>query len=116
LVSTPSDSNINERRSILGIFPKIKLYTIADKSGIKLAGHYHAKCEEYFFILDGKVQFKLEDINTHERGEYLLESGQKITIPAYVAHLVLPERKARFLGISTEHFDPSDLNKYEITW
>lgn len=115
LVSTPS-RNKDERRSIIAVALKTKLYIIADADGIKLANHYHTKSEESFFVLDGKVQFKLEDINTHERAEYIIESGQKITIPIYVSHLVLPTRKARFIGVATEHFDPADSHKYEITW
>jgi hypothetical protein len=37
-------------------------------------------------------------------------------MPLFVAHLLIPERKARFMGILGADFDSEDLHKYEINW
>jgi mannose-6-phosphate isomerase-like protein (cupin superfamily) len=106
----------DERRQILDITPKIKLFTIADVDGLKLANHYHEKTHESFYCLNGRIYFKLENSKTGERQSYTLEPGQGINIPLFVAHLLLPEKRSSFLGILETDFDPNDLKKYEITW
>ena len=106
----------DERRKIVDITSKIKFFQIKDQEGIKLANHYHKKSEETFYIIDGTVIFKLEDVNSEERKEYILGKNSSIKIPIFVAHLLLPTPKAQFFGILENDFDPDDLNKYNIKW
>jgi len=115
LIWTPG-FNEDERRTIIDITPRIKFFTIANFNELKLGNHYHEKMPESFYCTDGKIYFKLEDINTKERQEYVIEPGQGITMPLFVAHLVLPDRKSRFIKILGADFDKDDLKEYKITW
>ena len=115
LIWTP-ERHEDSRRKIVDVSSRVKLFTIADVDGLKLGNHYHERTPESFYTLDGRIHFKLEDIQTKEKQEYVLESGQGISMPLFVAHLLIPERGARFIGILGTDFDPTDLNKYEIIW
>jgi mannose-6-phosphate isomerase-like protein (cupin superfamily) len=116
LIYVPSGHEDN-RRKITDVTEKVKFFKISDLEGLKLGNHYHKNTQEFFYVIDGGVRYKLEDINNPQnREELIVKKGEMIRIPLYVAHLVIPERNSMFLGILQKDFDPADLNKYEITW
>jgi len=43
------------------------------RSGIIRGNHYHAKKEEYFGVVIGKVQIEIEDIKTKEHKSFILD-------------------------------------------
>lgn len=115
LVSVPSFHE-DTRRRITDVTGTVKFFQIAGQEGLRLGNHYHKHTDELFYVIDGKLTFKLENIETKERQEYVVEPGQAITMPLYVAHLVIPEPRSKFMASVQPVFDPEDLNKYEIKW
>lgn len=64
-------------------------FTCGYKDKIK-GSHYHHKAQEWFTIIEGKALLKLEDINTHEKMDIMLDANEPETIfiPSNVAHLI----------------------------
>jgi len=87
-------AHADERRSLTPIFNgdftalQIKLLKI--KKGSELGNHYH-HYKETFYLLEGKVDYVFENIETKERQEIHLKKDERITIEPKIAH------KARFL-------------------
>jgi len=115
LISRPGGHK-DSRREIIDVTPRVKKFTVADMTGLELGHHYHARTNELFHVLEGQMRIKFEDINTKQRMEYVVTPGQNVTVPLYVAHLVLPTPNAVFLGEVHPEFDREDLNPYKITW
>lgn len=108
--------NEDPRRKIVDVTPRIKVFTVADAEGLQLGNHYHAKTPEWYYVHDGKLLVKLEDIRTKQRRTYEVSNGEKLELPLYVAHLVIPHPRTIFLGILEADFDPKDLLEYKIVW
>ncbi len=115
LVYTPL-GHTDPRRKIVDVTNRIKVFYITDMENLRLGDHYHKKTLESFYVIDGKIHFKLEDINTKERKEYELKTGGSIDMPLLVAHLLLPSGQTRFLKILGNDFEETDLNFYKINW
>ena len=116
VITTSYPGHSDPRRTIIDITPRLKRFTTADMPGVRLGDHYHAKMQESFYVEHGRLLCKLEDINTKERREYMVEAGQSIRMPLYVAHLVLPGPRSEFLNIIERDFDPADLLSYRLNW
>lgn len=115
LVSIPPFHE-DARRKIVDVTGTVKFFQIAGQEGLRLGNHYHKHTDELFYVIEGKLIFKLEHVDTKEKQEYAVEPGSAIRMPLYVAHLVIPEPKSRFLASVQPLFDPDDLNKYAIDW
>lgn len=115
LVCVPS-SHLDERRKIVDITDTVKFFQIANREGLRLGNHYHKCTNELFYVIEGELVFKLEDVETKNKQEYLVEPGSSIKIPLYVAHLVIAEPRSKFVASVQPVFDPNDLNKYTIKW
>ncbi len=104
----------DERRHIVDVTPRVKVYHVADRENVRLAGHYHARMEEHFYVIGGKLEFVVEHVDTKERKRYELLPGNSLVIPARYAHLALPAPNTQFLGIIDIDFDPKDFCKYSF--
>lgn len=56
------------------------------KKGFSRGNHYHQKKEEIFYVHSGKVKAHFVDLETHERGEYILEKGDKVRVKPRCGH------------------------------
>ncbi len=110
------------RRAIIEVFnnipfsaKQVKIADINEQDAI-LGGHYH-NYDELFFMIRGDARFILEDIDTKERGEYVLNrSSGGLLIPAKVAHLAKIRGNSILIGCTQEpHISPQDNDHpYEI--
>ena len=66
LVSAPGVHK-DDRRRIVDVTPRVKVFTVADMPGLELANHYHAKTDEVFHVLQGELRMKFEEISTQKR-------------------------------------------------
>ncbi len=57
------------------------------KKGFSRGNHYHQKKEEIFYIHSGRIKAQFVDMETHERGEYILEKGDKLRIKPLCGHV-----------------------------
>ena len=67
-----------------------EVYVTMAKPGQAKGGHYHPLAVEWFTIIAGEGNLKLEDVVTHERMEISMSLEKAITvfIPNGVAHIV----------------------------
>lgn len=49
-------------------------------------GHYHLHKTEHFYVISGRIQVDLLDIETHEQGNIELKSGHKVSVLPKLAH------------------------------
>ena len=67
-----------------------EVYFTCAKVGCNKGGHYHELAQEWFTMIVGKGVLVLEDIDTKERMEIIMDAAQPETIyiPQRVAHRV----------------------------
>lgn len=100
LVSVPSFHE-DTRRRITDVTGTVKFFQIAGQEELRLGNHYHKHTDELFYVIDGKLTFKLENIETKERQEYVVEPGQAITMPFICCAFGNPRAKVKIHGIGT---------------
>jgi dTDP-4-dehydrorhamnose 3,5-epimerase and related enzymes len=96
-----------------------EVYFTSGIKGKKKGAHYHPKAQEWFTVIQGKALLKLEDIETHERKDIILDSQNPITvfIPRMVAHSIetTEDCNSFILCAYTDLlYDPKDTIAYEI--
>ena len=79
----------DERRDILEMFngdfdcKQVKVLKV--KKGQILGNHYH-KYRENRYLLTGKIQYYLKNINTGEYEEFVMNEGEVMVTDAFIAH------------------------------
>lgn len=96
-----------------------EVYFTCGLQGKKKGSHYHMQAQEWFTVIQGKAVLRLEDINTHEHKEILMDAGDPITvyIPRNVAHSVeaTNDCESFILCAYTDIlYDPKDTIAYDI--
>ena len=96
-----------------------EVYFTCGINGKTKGSHYHPKAQEWFTLIDGKAILRLEDIETHERLEILMEASnpETVYIPRNVAHSVecAPDCDKFILCAYTDLlYNPEDTIPYEI--
>ena len=83
------------------------------------ANHYHSKAAEWFTVFAGKARVILEDIETKERTELIVESVAPKTVfaAAGVAHVfinVSENEPMMLLAYASDTYDPADTYLYNL--
>ena len=83
------------------------------------ANHYHKRAGEWFTVFKGKAKVIMEDIETKERTELVVEARSPKTIfaPAGVAHVFInisPREEMMLIAYADITYDPSDTYPYEL--
>ena len=68
-----------------------------------LGGHYH-DYREFFYMVAGVAHFELCDIDTEERAEFTLGTGDSLLIPARIAHRAMVEGGAILHGLTEDKY------------
>ena len=80
--------------------------------------HYHIQANEWFTLIVGRVVLVLEDINTKERMELILDSQSPRTVhvPPLVAHSVENRFDTDFIlcAYTDLQYDPKDTIPYNL--
>lgn len=77
--------------------------------------HYHLQKEEFLYIIKGRLQAVYVDVDTAEKGEIVLETGDLINIKPKCAHLYSPLEYTQAIEFSHSLFDPMDTKKYPVS-
>ena len=111
------DSHKDDRRTILTAFngdlgdfvaKQVKILQIHSES--ILGEHYHSNYRELYYMLEGEVEFTLEDIHTKEREIYTLKTGERLLVPPNVAHRVLAKPSAVMVGCTEKPYISAEIN------
>ncbi len=63
---------------------------------------------------DGKAEFNLMDIETKERRSYTLDTGDRLLIPAGVAHKVHAKGDSILVGLTEEAYVSAEHNDHNV--
>ena len=77
-------------------------------TGAWRGNHFHEKKREYFYIISGRVLGMFEDVDTGERAEAELATGDVIVIEPRCAHAFRAIDRAQAIECSPLEFDASD--------
>lgn len=95
-----------------------EIYFTAAIPGQVKGKHYHIKANEWFTLIVGKAVLVLEDVNTKERMELVLDSQspQTVHIPPLVAHAVENRYNSDFIlcAYTDLRYDPKDTIAYNL--
>ena len=77
---------------------------ITAKKGAMRGNHYHKRAKQYNYILDGKMELRIRDINESERNvnKYILEKGDFVYIPNGLVHTLIALEDSKFIDLNTE--------------
>jgi len=95
-----------------------QIYLIKFKQAKTRGGHYHLRKEEWFFVLEGKVEFELIDLKSRKAEKVLISDKlkQAINVPSKIIHYLHNKSvgKALVLAYIDESFDPKDTDTYYL--
>ena len=81
-------------------------------------GHYHKKKTEKFYVVSGRLQVSLVDVETEETEVLELESGQRVAIHPMCAHRfqsIVPSQVIEYYGTSFDLDDDIRFEAFEET-
>lgn len=78
----------DERGSLIQLFREgwTQVNYITSEGGVFRGNHYHKNNSEGFFVLSGKFELTLEDVNTGEKETHIIKEGDYFMINPYVNH------------------------------
>jgi mannose-6-phosphate isomerase-like protein (cupin superfamily) len=77
-------------------------------TGAWRGNHYHEKKRESFYVVKGRLRGVFEDLDTGERAELLLETGDRLEIEPRCAHAFAALEYAQVIECSPLEFDAAD--------
>ncbi len=86
------------------------------KKGFFRGSHYHQKKEEIFYIFSGKIKAEFVDMETNERGESILEEGDKIRIKPLCGHVFHGVEDTLVVEYSPQVYEIEDNYKIDLFW
>lgn len=93
------------------------IYFSVSKSGAVRGDHHHKRKVEWFCVVKGRAKLIVEDINTNEKKEVILDSEKPtiVKIPPYVKHQIKNIGRGRMylIAVTNEVFDPDDPDTYK---
>ena len=88
-----------------------------ERRGIVRGNHYHTDTCEWFGVTAGKLEVVVEDVNTRERDEFVLDSEDRKVVRLYVGENVAHAFKslsdtAVMLNYTNRQYDPTDPDRH----
>ena len=87
-------------------------FTLRPGQGFFRGGHYHLYKTEFFYIAGGTLRIQLVDLDTGERSEVMLQTGQRVMIQPRCAHRFQAERDAQVIEYYDGVYDRDDDHPY----
>ena len=84
------------------------------KKGFSRGNHYHRRKEEVFYIFSGKIKAQFVDVETHERGERILEKGDKLRIKPFCGHRFQALEDTLVAEYSPQVYDMEDSYRIDL--
>lgn len=82
-----ADSSREGRMLYLARVGNVYMSQYVIEPGITVRGHYHKEARNIFYVEEGKVRCRFENVNTRELRSFEVRPGKDVIhIPEYVAH------------------------------
>jgi len=82
------------------------------KSQQMRGNHYHLRKTERYYVISGRLELFLEDVQSLQNEKIQLSAGNRITLHPYVAHAFMSLAYAQVLEFSPVPYDPGDTKSY----
>lgn len=108
----------DERGSITGLIDFgnwQEMNLITSKSGSIRGGHYHELTEELFYILEGTIKIKLENINTKEKSTIIANTNDVLLIQPNVIHTFEMLTDSKWINLLSIKNNTKQPDIYKIT-
>lgn len=76
--------------------------------------HFHKETEEYFYIIKGKVNVTITNINSKEKKIFNVESGDYFHVYPYNLHVLKFIEDTQIMSFYSKEFDPNHTDIYKI--
>ena len=76
--------------------------------------HYHKVKVEYIYVLEGKTELVVQDIENQAHEKMTLEAGDLAVVQPGIAHVLRPLVKGRAIEFSPSRFDVADIQRYPL--
>ena len=70
--------------------------------------HVHRAKKEFIYLIAGELKVYLQDLESGERAERVLQAGDRLYIPPGIAHALEPVRSGHALEFAPDPLDPAD--------
>jgi len=84
------------------------------RKGFFRGNHYHEKKEEIFYIFRGKIRVIWMDMDTFQKGERILEKGDKLRLKPRCGHIFTALEDTLVVEYSPQVFDPTDSYRIDL--
>ena len=84
------------------------------KKGFFRGSHFHRQKEEVFYVVRGRIRARFVDTETDERGEFVLEEGDKIRINPLCGHILHGLEDSMVVEYSPQFYDIEDNYRMEL--
>jgi dTDP-4-dehydrorhamnose 3,5-epimerase-like enzyme len=84
------------------------------KKGFFRGSHFHRQKEEVFYIVRGRIRARFVDTETNEKGESILEEGDKIRIKPLCGHILHGLEDSMVVEYSPQFYDIEDNFRIEL--
>ncbi len=78
------------------------------RKGFSRGGHYHAKKEEIFYVVRGKMKAGLWDLDSGEKEDCIFEKGDRVRIQPRCGHLFEALKDTVVVEYSPQVYEPED--------
>lgn len=94
-------SHQDERGELLGLTRDSWEETnlVETVSGAVRGGHYHIETRELFYILDGVVRIRLEDVRSGQSEELIVKQGALFVIEPFIRHTFTCLERTRWINM-----------------
>jgi oxalate decarboxylase/phosphoglucose isomerase-like protein (cupin superfamily) len=97
-----------------GIEPIRYLAYIELRPGALRGNHYHKVKREYVYVIGGKTELLVQDVNSGDRAMVPLNSGDLAFIETGIAHTLRPLTDGQAIEFSAAPFDAADIYRFPL--
>lgn len=84
------------------------------RPGALRGNHYHKIKREYVYVIGGKTELLVQDVNSADRAVVLLQAGDLAFIETGIAHTLRPRSPGQAIEFSAAPFDPTDIYRFPL--
>ncbi len=77
-------------------------------------GHYHEEKTEIFYVITGRIEVQLVDLDTDWRGSLIITPGDKLTLLPRLAHRFRALEYSQVIEIAPVAYDPKDVFPFDF--
>lgn len=98
----------DKRGSFLGIINSGKweeMNYVETEAGEVRGGHFHKNTRELFYIIDGEIEIRIQDLNGNNLNNCIVNSGTILEIEVFEVHTFICHTRSRWINVLSTRID-----------